>query len=311
MITCPSCGTETRTGRSSGNECGVSLANPSPIAEERRVVTTLFCDLLGSTAMGEAADPEDVDAMLRRYSALARKVVENHGGTVEEFIDDAVVAVFGVPVTHEDDPERAVRAGLRLVETIEDLSPVADHAIQVRIGINTGEALVRLDVAPGSGEGFLTGDAVNVGARLQSAAPPMGVVVGALAHELTRKAIVYEALEPVAAKGKRELLEAWLAEEFVARTVLRTRGDVRTPLVGLMITGVSLDVASAYAALSDEFTPDPDTVRALGMAGSVLALTGLMAAGCARGAADTAAPPPAQGAPAPEAARTPPTATSG
>jgi class 3 adenylate cyclase/tetratricopeptide (TPR) repeat protein len=212
-------------------DCGTPLAAPAAHPEERKVVTTLFCDLVGSTALGEDADPEDVDALLRRYNSLARQVVESYGGTVEKFIGDAVVAVFGVPATHEDDPERAVRAGLKLVEAVEELPPVAGRPVQIRVGISTGEALVRLDVTPGLGEGFLTGDAVNVGARLQSAAPTMGVVVGALTHELTRKTIVYEELEPVAAKGKREPLPVWLAKSPLARTGARAL-DGATPFVG-------------------------------------------------------------------------------
>jgi len=231
MIVCPSCGFEAPDDFAFCPKCATSFAAPSPISEERKVVTTLFCDLVGSTALGEDADPEDVDSLLRRYNALARQVVESYGGTVEKFIGDAVVAVFGVPVVHEDDPERAVRAGLRLVTAVEELPPVAGHPIQVRVGINTGEALVRLDVTPGSGEGFLTGDAVNVGARLQAAAPPMGVVVGVLTHELTHKTIVYEELEPVAAKGKREPLAVWLAKSALARTGAQAFGRA-TPFVG-------------------------------------------------------------------------------
>ena len=231
MLTCPTCQAELPDGFEFCGKCGTALAVPAAHPEERKVVTSLFCDLVGSTAMGEDADPEDVDALLRRYNSLARKVVENHGGTVEKFIGDAVVAVFGVPATHEDDPERAVRAGLKLVEAVEELPPVAGRPVQIRVGISTGEALVRLDVTPGSGEGFLTGDAVNVGARLEAAAPPMGVVVGALTHELTRKAIVYEALLPVAAKGKREPQAAWLAKEPLARTGAQVF-EGATPFVG-------------------------------------------------------------------------------
>ena len=231
MIACPECGFEAADDSAFCSKCGSKLASPLAVPEERKVVTTLFCDLVGSTALGEDADPEDVDALLRRYSALARKVVESYGGTVEKFIGDAVVAVFGVPAAHEDDPERAVRAGLKLVEAVEELPPVAGHPIQVRVGINTGEALVRLDVTPGSGEGFLTGDAVNVGARLQSAAPPMGVVVGQATHAFTHKAIVYEALEPMAAKGKREPLEVWLARSPVARTGTGRVAEA-TPFIG-------------------------------------------------------------------------------
>jgi class 3 adenylate cyclase/tetratricopeptide (TPR) repeat protein len=231
MTLCPSCGADLPDSSRFCLQCGAALAAPAARPEERKVVTTLFCDLVGSTALGEDADPEDVDALLRRYNALARQAVESYGGVVEKFIGDAVVAVFGVPAAHEDDAERAVRAGLKLVRAVEDLPPVAGHPVQIRVGINTGEALVRLDVTPGSGEGFLTGDAVNVGARLQSAAPSMGVVVGALTHELTRKAIVYEALKPLAAKGKREPLEVWLAKEPSARTGTRAP-EGSTPLVG-------------------------------------------------------------------------------
>jgi len=234
MLTCPACGREAPDDAKFCMECGGALGVTPAHPEERKVVTTLFCDLVGSTALGEDADPEDVDALLRRYNAIARKVVESHGGTVEKFIGDAVVAVFGVPAVHEDDPERAVRAGLKLVDAVEELPPVAGHAIQVRVGINTGEALVRLDVTPGSGEGFLTGDAVNVGARLQSAAPPMGVVVGESTYELTRRAFEYETLEPISVKGKSEPLPVWRALAPLARTGAR-RLEEATPLVGRQV----------------------------------------------------------------------------
>ena len=168
--------------------------------------------------MSEGADPEDVDAILRRYHAAARRVIESHGGTVEKFIGDAVVGVFGVPAVHEDDPERAVRAALRILEALEGMTRPDGSPLEARVGVNTGEALVRLDVLPGSGEGFLTGDSVNTSARLQSSAPTMGVVVGALTQQLTSRVIVYERLEPVTVKGKRRPLEVWLARRPVART---------------------------------------------------------------------------------------------
>ena len=120
-------------------------------------MTALFCDWSGSPPLSESADPEDVTVMLDRYSAMARAQIEGHGGVVQKFIGDAVVGVFGVPAAHEDDPERAVRAGLRIVEAAEDMLGVGGAPLRVRVGINTGEALVRLGVAPGSGEGFLTG----------------------------------------------------------------------------------------------------------------------------------------------------------
>jgi class 3 adenylate cyclase len=160
---------------------------------ERKVITALFCDVVGSTALGERMDPEDVDRLLRDYQRICRARIESHGGAVEKFIGDAVVGVFGVPTAHEDDAERAVRAALRI---IDDVSASA-LGIEVRIGVNTGEALVRLDVDPRSGEGFATGDTMNTAARLEAAAPVMGVAVGAATYAASEGAIVYEAeVEP-------------------------------------------------------------------------------------------------------------------
>ena len=232
MIACPSCATELPEASRFCLSCGARLAAPAAAAEERKVVTTLFCDLVAFTAMSETADPEDVDAVLRSYHAAARKVIESHGGTVEKFIGDAVVGVFGVPAAHEDDPERAVRAGLRIVEALEGMARPDGSPLQVRVGVNTGEALVRLDVTPGSGEGFLTGDAVNTAARLQAAAPPGGVAVGAATHSLSASVIVYEQLPPVVAKGKAEPVAAWVAQQPVARTGLRTSALTTTPFLG-------------------------------------------------------------------------------
>ncbi len=118
---CPSCGNENPEGKRFCGDCGTPLgASTRPVAEERKVVTALFCDLVGFTATSESADPEDVAEMLAAYFAMARNQIEGHGGTVEKFIGDAVVGVFGVPAAHEDDPERAVRAGLRIAEDAEE-----------------------------------------------------------------------------------------------------------------------------------------------------------------------------------------------
>ena len=140
---------------------------------ERKVVTVLFADLVGFTSRSEQLDPEDVDAVLRPYHERLRAELEQWGGTVEKFIGDAVVAVFGAPVAREDDPERALRAAL----AIRDWA-IEEDGVEVRIAVNTGEALVSLDARPDSGEGMIAGDVVNTASRLQSAAPVNGVLVG-------------------------------------------------------------------------------------------------------------------------------------
>jgi class 3 adenylate cyclase len=212
MQKCPSCGTGNTEGSKFCNECGTKL-EATPVREERKMITALFCDLVGSTALGERLDAEDISHLLRDYQTICRRRIESHGGVVEKFIGDAVVGVFGVPLAHEDDPERAVRAALRICEDIG----ASDLGIEVRIGINTGEALVRLDVDPRSGEGFATGDTMNTAARLEAAAPVMGVAVGAVTYRASDEAIAYEALAPIAAKGKAEPILAWRALHPAAR----------------------------------------------------------------------------------------------
>jgi class 3 adenylate cyclase len=154
VLNCPNCGKENPAEASFCMSCATPLGAPArPVAEERKVVTALFCDLVGFTATSESADPEDVDKMLAAYFAIARIAIEAFGGTVEKFIGDAVVGVFGVPAAHEDDPERAVRAGLRIAEDAEALKAVGGVPLKLRVGINTGEALVRLGISAASGEG--------------------------------------------------------------------------------------------------------------------------------------------------------------
>jgi class 3 adenylate cyclase len=194
------------------------------------VVTVLFADLVGFTKLCEQTDPEDVDQLLREYYALARTAIEAYGGVVQKYIGDAVAGVFGLPKVHEDDPERAVRAGLRLVERLSELP--WRQPVHVRVGVNTGPALVRLDVDPGSGQGFLIGDAVNTAARLQAAAPAMQVVVGELTHKLSARVFEYEAMAALAAKGKAELLRPWLVKAPIARTGIDLTRTFSTPLVG-------------------------------------------------------------------------------
>jgi class 3 adenylate cyclase/tetratricopeptide (TPR) repeat protein len=194
---------------------------------ERKVVTVLFADLVGFTARAESLDPEDVDAVLRPYHERLRMELERWGGTVEKFIGDAVVAVFGAPVAREDDPERAVRAALAIQDWAND-----DGEVEVRIAVNTGEALVALDVRPESGEGFVTGDVVNTASRLQAAAPVNGILVGEQAQRATREVIEYREAEAVVAKGKSEPVPVWEAVHARSRFGVDVRQHGGAPLVG-------------------------------------------------------------------------------
>src|SRR5919198_845433 len=164
--------------------------------KERKVVTVLFVDLVGFTSRAEALDPEDVEAILRPYHERLRSELERYGGTVEKFIGDAVMALFGAPVAHEDDPERAVRAALLIRDWARE-----EGELEVRIGITTGEALVSLGARPEAGEGMASGDVVNTASRLQAAAPVNGILVGETTYRATRNAIDYAEGEPVTAKG--------------------------------------------------------------------------------------------------------------
>jgi class 3 adenylate cyclase/tetratricopeptide (TPR) repeat protein len=232
---CPACGEENPERAKFCLECGAALAAaaPRPALEERKVVTVLFCDLVGFTATSDAADPEDVRARIRPYHARLREEIERFGGTVEKFVGDAVMAVFGAPTAHEDDPERAVRAGLRILASIDELN--ADEparSLQVRVGINTGEAVVALGARPEEGEGIVTGDVVNTASRLQGAAPVGGVAVSAQTHRATERIFEWERLEPVTVKGKAEPLALWRPLRARARFGLEVIRSSTTPLVG-------------------------------------------------------------------------------
>src|SRR5437868_14661334 len=184
---CPSCGQENRDDARFCDACGAPLATVAEVArEERKVVTVLFADLVGFTSRAERLDPEDVRRLLAPYWARLRGELERHGGTVEKFIGDAVMAVFGAPRAHEDDAERAVRAAL----AIRDWAVEQDE-LQVRIAVNTGEALVTLDARPEEGRGIVAGDVVNTAARLQTAAPVNGVLAGEATRRATGDAIEY------------------------------------------------------------------------------------------------------------------------
>jgi class 3 adenylate cyclase/tetratricopeptide (TPR) repeat protein len=193
---------------------------------ERKVVTVVFCDLVGFTSKAESMDPEDVEALLRPYHERVRRELERHGGTVEKFIGDAVMALFGAPTAHEDDPERAVRAALAIREF------ALDEELELRVGITTGEALVRLDVQPEAGEGMASGDVVNTAARLQSAAPVNGILVDETTYRATRAVIDHEPAEAVVAKGKAEPIAAWTATAAHSRFGVDTAHEARSVLVG-------------------------------------------------------------------------------
>src|SRR5215218_1612895 len=215
---CPTCGRETPEGFPRCANCGAELVAHA-LRQERKVVTVLFCDLVGFTSRAEAMDPEDVRALLAPYHEHVRGELERFGGTVEKFIGDAVMAVFGAPIAHEDDPERAVRAAL----AIRDWA--GEQGIELRIGVNSGEALVTV-----GGEPLAIGDVVNTAARLQSAAPTGGVLAGETTYRATRDRIDYAEHPPIHAKGKAEPVPTWVASQATARVTVER--EARAPLVG-------------------------------------------------------------------------------
>jgi class 3 adenylate cyclase/tetratricopeptide (TPR) repeat protein len=226
MVACPSCGQENPEGFRLCGMCGAALAPAAtPAREERKVVTILFTDLVGSTARAEGLDPEDVRATLSAYYARLRSELERHGGTVEKFIGDAVMAVFGAPVAHEDDPERAVRAAIAIRDSVGE-------ELQIRTAVHTGEALVALGARLGEGDAMVAGDVVNTAARLQSAAPVNGILVGEGTYRATRHAIDYRDADPVKAKGKSGPIKVWEAVGARSRFGSDVEQKLRTPLVG-------------------------------------------------------------------------------
>ena len=215
MITCSACGAENRDGARFCDACGAALA-PAP-AEQRKTVTVLFCDVQGSTARAERLDPEATRATMARYFDTARTAIERHGGTVEKFIGDAVMAVFGVPAVHEDDALRACRAAVEMRDALPELG------IRGRIGVNTGEVVV------GTAERLATGDAVNVAARLEQAAEPGEVLIGAETQRLVRDAVELGAERALELKGKSAAVAAHPLLAVVGEGAAR-RFDV--PMVG-------------------------------------------------------------------------------
>ncbi|HEX9381200.1 MAG TPA: adenylate/guanylate cyclase domain-containing protein [Gaiellaceae bacterium] len=208
MLICSSCGAENPEGFRFCGRCAAPLSAQEPGARElRKTVTVLFCDVTGSTALGERLDPESLRRVMARYFEAMKAVVERHGGTVEKFIGDAVMAVFGVPVLHEDDALRGVRAAAEMRQGVtalnEELERDYGTTLEVRIGVDTGE------VVTGTKERLATGDAVNVAARLEQAASPSEVLLGEETFRLTREGVEVERVEPLDLKGKREPVTAF------------------------------------------------------------------------------------------------------
>ncbi|MHB1243757.1 MAG: adenylate/guanylate cyclase domain-containing protein, partial [Gaiellaceae bacterium] len=176
----------------------------------RKTVTLVFCDVAGSTPLGERLDPEALRGVWSRYHETAREVLERHGGTIEKFVGDAVMAAFGIPVVHEDDALRAVRAAAELREELAALNDELDREfgvrIEVRTGVNTGEVIAG---DPAQGDPFATGDAVVVAQRLEAAAGPGEILVGDATMRLVRDAVAAEPLPALALKGKADPVDAW------------------------------------------------------------------------------------------------------
>jgi class 3 adenylate cyclase/predicted ATPase len=272
---CAGCGAENPAGAKFCIECGAGLldaagrstapprpapAAPEALPEERRRATVLFADLSGYTAATESMDPEAAKSLVG--SALRRlgQEVERYGGSVDKYIGDNVMGVFGAPVAHEDDPERAVRAGLGMQAAMEEINQVGGAEFELRVGINTGEVM-----AGAIGDGYtVIGDVVNVASRLQSAARPGTVTVGEATYRAARQAIAFEQLEPLTLKGKSEPVPAWEATNLLAEGPAR-RSPTRsaTPLIGREDESQLLE--SLYERVVREGRPHLITV--LGQAG--------------------------------------------
>jgi class 3 adenylate cyclase/tetratricopeptide (TPR) repeat protein len=228
MTLCPRCGRENAEDARFCDSCGAALtAEPTPAREERKVVSVLFADIVGFTTRAEQMDPEDVRAVLEPYQTRLRRELEQRGGTVEKFIGDAVMALFGAPTAHEDDPERAVRAALAIRDWIRE-----EGHLQLRIAVTTGEALVAIGARPAEGEGMAAGDVVNTAARLQAAAPVDGILVDETTYRATSQKIEYREADAVSAKGKQAPVSAWEAVEARARFGVDLAQAPRAPLIG-------------------------------------------------------------------------------
>jgi class 3 adenylate cyclase/tetratricopeptide (TPR) repeat protein len=244
VVICASCGQENPAGQRFCGACGAAFT-AEPAADVRKTVTVVFCDLVGSTALGERTDPEVLRDVMARYHAELRAILERHGGTVEKFVGDAAMAVFGLPQVHEDDALRAVRAAIEMRDAVATLG------LEVRIGVNTGE------VVAGSGETLATGDAVNVAARLEQAAGAGEILIGAPTDRLVRGAVRAKAVEPLQLKGKSEPVPAFRVHELVDEAPAFTR-PIHAPFVGRQEELEQLE--SALGTATETRTPQVATI---------------------------------------------------
>jgi class 3 adenylate cyclase/tetratricopeptide (TPR) repeat protein len=226
VLTCLVCGAENREGARFCDSCGSQLSPTSAERESRKTVTIVFCDVVGSTSLGERLDAESLRKVMTRYFETMRAEVERHGGTIGKFIGDAVIAGFGIPQVHEDDALRAVRAaaGMRaqLTHLNEELERGWGVSIETRTGINTGEVIVG-ESSPGGS--LALGDAVNVGARLEQAAGPGEILIGPSTYQLVRRAVVVEPVEPLSLKGKTQAIQAYRLVEINPVAALSRSSD--------------------------------------------------------------------------------------
>jgi class 3 adenylate cyclase len=219
---CAACGQENPDVARFCLQCGAALTT-EPHREERRLVSVLFVDIVGFTSRSEQFDPEDVRSFLTPYYERVRAEIERYGGRIEKFVGDAVLGIFGAPIAHGDDAERAVRTALAIRDELQKMNQADDELdLQVSLAVNTGEAIVDLDARPEHGETMVVGDVVNTASRLQAAAPVNGVLVGKETYAATRGMIAYAAAPPVLAKGKAAPIEVWLA---LSAQVSRIQGD--------------------------------------------------------------------------------------
>lgn len=229
---CPNCGSDNRDDARFCWSCGAALDQLPPTGERRRTVTILFCDATSSTALGERMDPESLRNLMTRYFDVMSEIVEFHGGVVEKFIGDAVMAIFGVPILHEDDALRACRAGVEIRDRLASLEHQirADQGatIEWRMGINTGEVVVGDATAR---QRIVTGDAVNVAARLEQAAAPGEILLGAETHGLVRGNVEAEQRPPLTLKGKADPVAAWRLTSVLSSPARHAR-PLEAPLVG-------------------------------------------------------------------------------